>query len=90
VPFIVCVVLSERGMLFCVICVVLYLIVVPLPPGKNQFAVKLSNNNKKNSFILDAYCPSNQQEMHSLVVLLFGPEDGGSAFFRNIGELIPD
>jgi hypothetical protein len=32
--------------LFCVMCVicVLRLIVVPLPPGKNQFAVKINNN----------------------------------------------
>jgi hypothetical protein len=28
---------------------VLCLIVVPLPPGKNQFAVKLNNNNNNNN-----------------------------------------
>jgi hypothetical protein len=28
----------------CVVCV-LCLIVVPLPPGENQFAVKINNNN---------------------------------------------
>jgi hypothetical protein len=46
VSFIVCVVLCavfcfECGVLFCVMCVicVLRLIVVPLPPGKNPFAV---------------------------------------------------
>jgi hypothetical protein len=31
----------------CVICV-LCLIVVPLPPGRNPFAVKINNNLKKN------------------------------------------
>jgi hypothetical protein len=33
--------------LFCVMCVicVLCLIVVPLPPGKTPFAVKINNNN---------------------------------------------
>jgi hypothetical protein len=30
---------------FCVLC----LIVVPLPPGKNPFAVQLSNNNNNNN-----------------------------------------
>jgi hypothetical protein len=42
VSFIVCVVLSECGVLFCVMCVicVLCLIVVSLPPGKNPFSVK--------------------------------------------------
>jgi hypothetical protein len=36
-----CVCLFECGVLFCVMCVicVLCLIVVPLPPGKNPFAV---------------------------------------------------
>jgi hypothetical protein len=33
----VCCVLFERGVLFCVLC----LIVVPLPPGTNPFAVKI-------------------------------------------------
>jgi hypothetical protein len=48
--FIVCVVLCavlfERGVLFCVMCVicVLCLTVVPLPPGKNPFAVKIHDN----------------------------------------------
>jgi hypothetical protein len=44
--------LSECGVLFCVKCVicVLCLIVVPLPPGKNSFAVKINNNN--NNFCL--------------------------------------
>jgi hypothetical protein len=43
----VCCVLFECGVLFCVMCVirVLRLIVVPLPPGKNPFAVKINNNN---------------------------------------------
>jgi hypothetical protein len=45
VSFIVCVVLCavlfERGVVFCVLC----LIVVPLPPGKNTSAVQLNNNN---------------------------------------------
>jgi hypothetical protein len=33
--------------LFCVMCVIclLCLIVLPLPPGKNPFAVKTNNNN---------------------------------------------
>jgi hypothetical protein len=37
-------VLFERGMLFCVMCVicVLRLIVVPLPPDKKPFAVKIN------------------------------------------------
>jgi hypothetical protein len=44
----VCYVLFERGVLFCVMCAscVLCLIVVPLPPGKNPFAVKTNTNNK--------------------------------------------
>jgi hypothetical protein len=47
----VCCVLFERGILFCVMCVicVLCLIVVPLPHGKNQFAVKI-NNKIKNKY----------------------------------------
>jgi hypothetical protein len=46
----VCCVLSECGVLFCVMCVicVLCLIVVPLPPGKNPFAVKINKKKKKN------------------------------------------
>jgi hypothetical protein len=37
----------EGGVLFCVVCVIcmLCLIVVPLPPGKTPFAVKINNNN---------------------------------------------
>jgi hypothetical protein len=41
----VCGVSIERGVLFCVICV-LCLIIVPLTPGRNPFAVKINNNNK--------------------------------------------
>jgi hypothetical protein len=37
----VCCDLFERGGLFCVLC----LIVLPLRPGKNPFAVKINNNN---------------------------------------------
>jgi hypothetical protein len=42
--------LFERGVLFCVMHVIcmLCLIVVPLPPGKNPFAVKINNNNNNN------------------------------------------
>jgi hypothetical protein len=36
----VCCVLFERGVLFCVLCV----IVVPQPPGKNPFEVRINNN----------------------------------------------
>jgi hypothetical protein len=39
-----CCVLFEHGVLFCVLC----LIVVPLPPGKNQLAVRVNNNNNNN------------------------------------------
>jgi hypothetical protein len=52
VSFIVCVVLCavlyERGVLFCVMSVVcvLCLSIVSLPPGKDPFAVKINNNNK--------------------------------------------
>jgi hypothetical protein len=37
----------QRGVLFCAMCVicVLCVIVVPLPPGKTPFAVKINNNN---------------------------------------------
>jgi hypothetical protein len=44
-----CVVLFECGVLFCVMCVicVLWLIVVPLPPGKDTFAVKINNKKYK-------------------------------------------
>jgi hypothetical protein len=43
---IVCCVLFERDVLICVICVcfVLCLIVVPLSPDKNPFAIHLNNN----------------------------------------------
>jgi hypothetical protein len=34
-----CPFLFERGVFFCVLC----LIVVPLPPSKNQFAVQLNS-----------------------------------------------
>jgi hypothetical protein len=50
--FIVCVVLCAVFRLilalFCVMCIicVLCLIVVPLPPVKKPFAVKINNNNK--------------------------------------------
>jgi hypothetical protein len=48
---VVCCVLFERGVLFCVMCVicVLCLFVVPLPLGKNPFAVKVNNNTKSNN-----------------------------------------
>jgi hypothetical protein len=55
VSFIVCVVLCAVFrlivMLFCVMCVIclLCLIVLPLPPGKNPFAVKIYNNNNNNN-----------------------------------------
>jgi hypothetical protein len=51
VVFIVCVVLCAVFrlivVLFCVMCVicVLCFVVVPLPPGKYPFAVKINNNN---------------------------------------------
>jgi uncharacterized membrane protein len=54
--FIVCVVLCAVFrlivVLFRVICVicVLCLIVVPLPPGRNPFAVKINNNNNNNKY----------------------------------------
>jgi hypothetical protein len=43
----VCCVLFECGVLFCVMCAICVLrcIVVPLPPGKNPFAVYINNNN---------------------------------------------
>jgi hypothetical protein len=49
----VCCVLFKCGVLFCVMCVlrVLCPIVVPLPPGKNQFAVKINNNNNSIQYI---------------------------------------
>jgi hypothetical protein len=44
---VLCAVFCLVVVLFCVMCVicVLCLIVVPLPPGKNPFAVKINNNN---------------------------------------------
>jgi hypothetical protein len=52
VSFIVCVVLCAvfrlSVVLFCVMC----LIVVPLPPGQNPFAVKINNNNNNNNKII--------------------------------------
>jgi hypothetical protein len=73
--FIVCVDLCSVFclivVLFCVMCVicVLCLIVVPLPPGKNPFAVKTNNNNSIQFFII--YVPSQQlqgqlQTQHSV------------------------
>jgi hypothetical protein len=54
-----CYVLFERGVLFCVMCVILVLclIAVPLPPGKNSFTVKI-NNNSIQFFVI--YVPSRQ------------------------------
>jgi uncharacterized sodium:solute symporter family permease YidK len=55
VSFIVCVVLYAVFrfivVLFCVMCVncLLCLIVLPLPPGKTPFAVKINNNNNNNN-----------------------------------------
>jgi hypothetical protein len=45
---VLCTVFRLIVMLFCVMCViyVLCLIAVPLPPGKNPFAVKINNNNE--------------------------------------------
>jgi hypothetical protein len=45
--------------LFCVKCVIclLYLIVVPLPPDKNPFAVKINNSNNNNSSITLSLLP---------------------------------
>jgi hypothetical protein len=37
----------------CIVCV-LCLIVVPLPPGENPFAVKISNNNNNNKSKFDS------------------------------------
>jgi hypothetical protein len=54
VSFIVCIALSAVFCLsvvcyFCEMCIfVLCLTVVPLPPGKNPFAVQLNNNNNNN------------------------------------------
>jgi hypothetical protein len=44
---VLCAVFRLIVVLFCVMCVicVLCLIVVPLPPGKYPFSVKLNNNN---------------------------------------------
>jgi hypothetical protein len=39
---------------FCVI-IVLYLIVVPFPPGKNTFAVQLNNNNNNSRATLGCH-----------------------------------
>jgi hypothetical protein len=37
----------DRSVILCDVCYcVLCLFVVPLPPGKNPFAVKINNNNK--------------------------------------------
>jgi hypothetical protein len=36
-----CCVLFERGVLLCVLC----LIVEPMPPGKNAFAVQINDKN---------------------------------------------
>jgi hypothetical protein len=47
--FIVCVVLCNVFRLILVLFCVMCLIVVPLPPGKNPFAVKINNNNNNNN-----------------------------------------
>jgi hypothetical protein len=42
-----------RGIILCDICIfVLCLIVVPLPQGKNPFAVQLNSNNNNNNDVL--------------------------------------
>jgi hypothetical protein len=44
----VCCVLFDRGVILCDVCIcLLCLIVLPLPPGKNPFAVKINNNYNK-------------------------------------------
>jgi hypothetical protein len=47
VRVVLCAVFRLSVALFCVMCIVcvLCLIVVPLPPGKNPFTVKINNNN---------------------------------------------
>jgi hypothetical protein len=47
--FILCVVLCAVFRLIVVIFCVLCLIVVPLPPGENPFAVKININNNNNN-----------------------------------------
>jgi hypothetical protein len=58
VSFLVCVVLcavlSERGVILCVLC----LIVVPLPPGKTSFAVQLNNNKKLKTLVRERTIPT--------------------------------
>jgi hypothetical protein len=59
----VCCVLFEHGVLFCVMCVicVLCLIVVPLPPGKIPFAIKINNNDNNDN---NNYCFAVKFIMH--------------------------
>jgi hypothetical protein len=51
-----CVVFCQRGMIFCVICVIFVccIIVVPLPQGKIPFAVQLKYSN--NLFTSLVFC----------------------------------
>jgi hypothetical protein len=64
VSFIVCVVLVLFAVfhlivvLLCVMCVIclLCLIVLPLPPGKNPFAVRINNNKFHLNMVGASYC----------------------------------
>jgi hypothetical protein len=51
VCYFVCCILLECVVLVCVMCIVcaLCLIVLPLPPSKNPFAVKINNNNNNDN-----------------------------------------
>jgi hypothetical protein len=80
VSFIVCVVLCAVLCLsvvcyfvWCVTCE-LCLIVVPLPPGKNPFAVKISNNSNNNNNEIITLGWINQTILSHLIDLNFKPK----------------
>jgi hypothetical protein len=50
----VCCVSFGCGVILCDVCYLFVVIVLPLPPGKNPFAVKINNNNN-NYLLLLAY-----------------------------------
>jgi hypothetical protein len=52
----------------CVVCV-LCLVVVPLPPGENPFAVKINNDNNKNQA-----APSHVLGRRNFEKLFYNPE----------------
>jgi hypothetical protein len=80
----VCCVLFERGVLYCVMCViyVLYLILVQLPTGKNPFAVKINNSELK-IFFRTVHCGLCLLLVESRTAIRHRSQQGNSIFCKS-------